>query len=193
MIVAFSTSSPLASVAAFAPSGDVLWQGERPALHQASGVCLDLLSEMRRELGFGPERADAFAADLGPGSFTGVRVGVILAKTFAFIYGRPVMGADAFDLIDPQGIVVLPSKRGEFFVRRPGEAPVRTADLPAEPFLGFGPGLNHEVFPLAARFGPLLTRLPREDAVLFAPKYLIEPSISIPKVPYGLRPGGSNG
>jgi hypothetical protein len=148
---------------------------------------------MKAEIGRGAEEAEAFAADLGPGSFTGVRVGVILAKTFAFVYGRPVMGADAFDLIDANGIVVMPSKRGEFFVRRPGEPPIRTSDLPAEPYRGFGPGVPNPEYPGPAGFGPLLHRLQRVEAVSFAPRYLIEPSISLPKQPFVFRPGGGHG
>lgn len=183
MIVAFSTSSPWASVAAVL-DGEVLWQGQTHSPQRAGGACLAMLEQMREELGHGVEEAESFAADIGPGSFTGVRVGVVMAKTFAFVYGRPVMGADSFDLIDPAGVAVLPSKRGEFFVRRPGDAPVRTERLPSEPFRGFGPGVEPSEPPRAANFARLVASLERMDAIAFAPHYLIEPSISTPKKPY---------
>lgn len=183
MIVAFSTSSPWASVAAVS-AGEVLWHRQVLVPQRASGACMAMLDEMQAELGIKLSEAEAFAADVGPGSFTGVRVGVMLAKSFAFVYGRPVMGADSFDLIDPDGIVVLPSKRGEYFVRRPNQAAFRTDRLPEEPFRGFGPGIEPSEPPSAAGFARLAANTQGEDPMLFAPRYLIEPSISLPKKPF---------
>lgn len=185
MIVAFSTSSPYASVAALKEDGSVFWMGQRHAPMQASGACLALLDQMKEETGRGAQDAEVFAADIGPGSFTGVRVGVILAKTLAFVHQRMVIGANAFDLIDPDGVVVLPSKRGEYFVRIPGEAPLQTRELPLTSFQGFGVDVPEQRFPHAAGFAPLLAKLVREDPMTFAPRYLIEPSISQPKQPFG--------
>ncbi len=125
-----------------------------------------------------------FAADTGPGSFTGVRVGIVLAKTLAFVHGAQCIGADAFDLVSKDQTVVMPSKKGEFFVRRIGEEPYRTKDLPTgEDFKGFGfPG--GEDYPLASGFSRLLAQCEPETPEAFAPMYLIEPSISLPKRPF---------
>lgn len=183
MIVAFSTSSPWSSVAAIDGS-TVLWQAQRHAPQQASNACLAMLQEMEAALGRGVADASGFAADIGPGSFTGVRVGVMLAKTFAFVHGKSVVGADSFDLIDPTGVVVLPSKRGEYFVRTPGEIAVRSEVLPEGEYRGFGPDVDPSEPPHAAGFSRLLETLVPEDPNVFAPRYLIEPSISTPKKPF---------
>jgi hypothetical protein len=109
---------------------------------------------------------------------------VILAKTFGFVYGQPVAGANAFDLIDPTGVAVLPSKKGEYFVRRPGSAPNRQSGLPEAPFTGYGPDVPEPEPPHAARFASLLAHLEPSDPAAFVPEYLIDPSISTPKKPF---------
>lgn len=68
------------------------------------------------------EDMTAFAAGLGPGSFTGVRVGVTTAKTLAQVTDRPLVGVGTLDayaqsLARLEGAVmpVLPSRRGEVY------------------------------------------------------------------------------
>ena len=107
MIIAFSTSSAWASVAMVDRRLGVLWSGSEYAPQAASGACLRLLESMVSATGKSLEDAEMFAADIGPGSFTGVRGGVTLAKTFGYLYSRPVAGATSFDLISIAETVVL--------------------------------------------------------------------------------------
>lgn len=176
MIVAFSTSSPLASVALIREDGTVAWSGDEWAPRKASEACVRLLQSAPEHVPTG------YLADLGPGSFTGVRVGVVLAKTLAFVHGVKCGGRDAFDLIDPDRPVALPSRKGEWFVRTPGHSPLRTQEEPRG-MAGFGFD-GGEDYPNAARFGPLLADIDWQDPFAFVPRYLLEPSISLPKKPY---------
>jgi hypothetical protein len=180
--VCFSTSSAVASVAVFDPSMKLIFEGSSVTAHNASGTCLALLYQSGVDLSL----VTHFLADLGPGSFSGVRVGVVLAKSFAFTNAAMGIesicgGATAFDLIDAGQTVVLPSKKGEYFVRRPNEQPYRTSILPEESFVGFGPNVQPEVHPRAFNFFELLPKMNWQFPEEFAPEYLIEPSISIPK------------
>lgn len=183
MILGFSTSSPWASVAAIDETGQVQWQGKTLAPQSASSACMALLEKMKAEAGYASADFATFAADIGPGSFTGVRVGVVLAKTFAFLYNGHVLGATAFELISAHQTVVLPSKRGEYFVKPPKEDAHRTEVLP-DGVVGYGGDVRDPVFPEAARLGAILPGLTPQDPFSFAPDYLIEPSISLPKRPY---------
>jgi tRNA threonylcarbamoyl adenosine modification protein YeaZ len=189
VIVALSSSSPIASVALLSDAGDLLFSAEKPSAWNASGVLVQMLEDGLLAAGCQLSSASLFLADVGPGSFIGVRVGVTLAKTFGFAQTVMVGGASSFDLISPDQTVVLPSKKGEFFVRRVGSEPIRTSELPEEQFVGFGPGIENELYPKASSFSSLLRRIKRVAPELLMPEYHIEPSISIPKKPFPTREG----
>jgi len=185
LIVAFSCSSPVCSVAVLAVDGAILFSELEVTRHNAGGACLRMLEIGLKRLGMRLEETSLFAADLGPGSFIGVRVGVTLAKTLAFATSKLCIGASSFDLITADRTVVMPSKKAEFFVRIPNAEVFRTDKLP-EPadFVGYGSGIEEPVYPNAARFASLLQRLPPMAPELLIPQYMIEPSISTPRKPY---------
>lgn len=170
MTACFSTSGPRASVALLS-DGRVLFAGDEAAQGRAGEACLRLLEEGLGALGRGLSEVSLFAADLGPGSFTGVRVGIVLAKTLAWAQGAACAGADAFDLVDPSEVVALPSRKGEWFVRTPGAPPERTRVQPERVGVPFAEGFSRlELRPIS----------PYE----LVPAYLLEPSISAPKEPF---------
>lgn len=51
-----------------------------------------LISQVMNRAGVAMGELDAIAVDIGPGLFTGLRVGVTTAKTLAFALGIPVLG-----------------------------------------------------------------------------------------------------
>lgn len=176
MTVAFSTSGPRASVALIR-EGRLLYAADETARGRAGEACLRLLQNGLLSVGATLSDATLFAADLGPGSFTGVRVGIVLAKTLAWERGVPCAGADAFDLVSPSETVFLPSRKGEWFVRTPGAPVERTREAPERVDVPYASGF--------ARL-PLTSLSPYE----LVPAYLLEPSISTPNKPFG-RPHGT--
>lgn len=146
---------------------------------QASAALLRMIEEVSLHL----DEIDLFVADRGPGSFIGVRVGVTLAKSLAWSVGRPCASISAFDLIAPDAVVAFPSKRGEYFVRVPGE-PVIIAEKPPHGATGFGPHFANQVLPDPAQAKDLLNRLVPVEPAALLPDYVYEPSISTPKTPY---------
>lgn len=83
-------------------------------------------------------RADRILVDVGPGSFTGLRVGIAAARGLAFGWGAEVAGFSSLALIAARGLadrptddlaVVIEGGHGEVFMQSfaPGPAPI--ADL----------------------------------------------------------------
>jgi tRNA threonylcarbamoyladenosine biosynthesis protein TsaB len=187
VIVAFSTSSPQASVFLWERDGSDSWLKAEIAPQAASGACIRMLSEGLAYMGRELKDAELFLADLGPGSFTGTRVGVTLAKTLAYAVGAKVGGASAFDLVEREMTVVLPSKRDEHFVRDPGGEPYRSRELPRTPYDGYyyGLGESERTYPVASEFQYFLDGIVPMEPERLVPAYLVEPAISAPKKPYG--------
>lgn len=68
----------------------------------------------------------AIGVVVGPGSFTGIRLGIAYAKGVAMGLNIPVVGISAFDLYlaaTPDAFVAIDSGRGDFFVAADGLEP----------------------------------------------------------------------
>lgn len=64
-----------------------------------SVLLMDEIDGALNEINLTPAECDFFAAVTGPGSFTGIRIGISAAKGFAFGADKPLMGVTSFDLI----------------------------------------------------------------------------------------------
>ncbi len=100
-----------------------------------------MVAEVLAEAGLAPSDLDAVAVSAGPGSFTGLRIGLSMAKGLCLATGARlalVPTLDAFvdamrdgDDMAARVLAVLPSRRGEVYVGGDGRAPaaVAVADL----------------------------------------------------------------
>ena len=95
-----------------------LFQSKRSLSRRLLGEVDDLLTRN----GLALAEMTAFAVGLGPGSFTGVRVGVTTAKTLAQVSGKPLVGVGTLDAyavvlarLGTPVLPVLPSRRGEVY------------------------------------------------------------------------------
>jgi tRNA threonylcarbamoyl adenosine modification protein YeaZ len=86
-----------------------------------------LIAEMLDHLGLGFSDLAGFGVDLGPGRFTGTRVGVAAARAFARALGKPLVGFTSLELL-AEGVArsglaamgasvlsVVDARRGEVF------------------------------------------------------------------------------
>lgn len=186
VVVAVGSSSPIAGVAVF-KNGELLISLNKEAPMAASGALMTQLDEGLRRVGIDPHDVDLFVADVGPGSFTGVKVGVIIAKTLSFAFGKGVAGVESFDLICADGPAAVPSRKNMYLVRaeRGSAAEEVTEEDPRLRMAsGYGARFKDPTFPLPERVGPLLPMLKVVRPEELVPNYVLEPSISVPKKPY---------
>jgi tRNA threonylcarbamoyladenosine biosynthesis protein TsaB len=107
-ILALSTSSPALSIAlvdgrrVLARHHQLIGRGHAEALVPAIA---DLL---------GGVRADAIIVDVGPGSYTGIRIGIAAARALGVAWGVPVYGASALSLVAAQAFAADPALDGVF-------------------------------------------------------------------------------
>lgn len=88
-ILALDTSTLTASVAVWIDGAAAAAGDARAEPH--SEKLLPLVDEMLRRAGLAPAALDAIACGAGPGSFTGLRIGLATAKGLGFALGKPLV------------------------------------------------------------------------------------------------------
>ena len=95
-ILAFETSAKAASVAIL-EDGKLLGESFQNTGLTHSQTLLLMVQTLLNHCGFTPEDVDAVAVAAGPGSFTGVRIGVAAAKGFAWGGEKPCCGVSTLE------------------------------------------------------------------------------------------------
>ncbi|WP_438313252.1 tRNA (adenosine(37)-N6)-threonylcarbamoyltransferase complex dimerization subunit type 1 TsaB [Sporosarcina sp. FA9] len=62
------------------------------------------IEEVFNKVGMKPSEIDAIAVSEGPGSYTGVRIGVTIAKTLAWTLKKPVFGVSSLKVLAANGV-----------------------------------------------------------------------------------------
>jgi len=112
------------------------------------------LQRLHAEAGIEPAQVDLIAVSQGPGSYTGLRIGLATARTAAYALGKPLLGVPSLDVLAenapadvPRVATLLDAKRGEVYAclyARQGErlvrqTPYHVTRLVEQPGEGGGP------------------------------------------------------
>lgn len=122
LFFAIDTSCDLATLVLGDQTGKVIAFSSYEGRRQLSQRLMSEIDMLLKSNHFTLDDIDVFAVCIGPGSFTGVRVGLTTIKTFAQVSAKPVIGissADAYARIIKSDIadihVIMPSKAGEAY------------------------------------------------------------------------------
>ena len=108
-IILIETSTALCSVA-LAEGGEVVAYRESSAPKAHASLTAVFIQEMLSERGLVLADCDAVCVSMGPGSYTGLRVGVSTAKGLCFGSGKPLLAVGTLDTLVAQASTVIPSE-----------------------------------------------------------------------------------
>jgi tRNA threonylcarbamoyladenosine biosynthesis protein TsaB len=137
IVLALDTSTPATAVGLRLEDGVTLTAHDRPGRgarpgHQAR--LLPLAAEVLRQAGIAWEQVDRIGVGVGPGTYTGLRVGIATARSLAQALGAEIVGVSSLEALAhgalclsagvPAGrasgagaaLAVLDARRGELFV-----------------------------------------------------------------------------
>ncbi len=211
MLLAFDTATPLVTVALHDGDDVVVELTAERAMKHAEQLA-PLIDRALTDAGLVRQDLTAIAVGVGPGPFTGLRVGLVTARTLAFALDLPVYGVCSLDVlaveavatgaVDPEVAefaVATDARRKEVYLARYDAGGARLegplVDKPAAlatdgPVVGPGAELYPEAFP--HRVGPTapsagwLARAVAEERVELRdpePLYLRRPDAEAPHAP----------
>ncbi|MCX6398965.1 MAG: tRNA (adenosine(37)-N6)-threonylcarbamoyltransferase complex dimerization subunit type 1 TsaB [Propionibacteriales bacterium] len=213
MLLAFDTASPTVTVAVH--DGTDVVAAATAAIGMRHGEQLaPLIEQVLTEAGITPAGVTAIAVGVGPGPFTGLRVGLVTARTLAHVLEVPVhgvcsldalaVGAVASGVVDGDFLVATDARRKEVYLasydaqgRRRSEPVVERPAVVAStlPVIGEGAALYPDSFPDGrAPLRPDAAWLARavigERVEILAPEplYLRRPDAEIPRAAKAVLP-----
>lgn len=124
MLLAIDTATAACSAALIAPDGSAIAESHEIVGRGHAERLVPMIAELTAE-----RAVDRIAVGCGPGSFTGIRVGIAAARALAFGWSVPLTGVSSLALIaagvDQDVAVAIAGGHGELFVQRFAAGPLR--------------------------------------------------------------------
>ena len=189
MRLAVDTTAATATAALY-HDGTLVAEREADAGKKHAETVLPLIDALLEDNGVTIAQIDQFAVDIGPGSFTGVRIGVSLVNALAFASGKPVIPVDSlFTLACSAGETVKPvcalidARNGNAYAAlyQAGRTIIEPCAVEIEPFCAELPEgtifvgdvkTEHKAFPRAAFVGLAALRQEAQAVAEAEPLYL---------------------
>lgn len=115
-------------VVGLASEGKILWGKELPIGFQTAQHLLPAIQEGLKEIGSAISLVKRIGIGCGPGSYTGIRVGVMIAQGLSYALQIPLVGLSSLELFLPQDpsqphAAVIDAKIGGFYLSKAGFPP----------------------------------------------------------------------
>jgi len=105
--------------------GEVLGESATAGRSTAAQHLLDDVDHLMRTAAVEPSQLDAIVVGTGPGTFTGLRIGLASARALGFALSVPVHGVGTLDALlcgDGVDVACIDARRGEVFCKGAGIA-----------------------------------------------------------------------
>ncbi|MCC2684382.1 MAG: tRNA threonylcarbamoyladenosine biosynthesis protein TsaB [Paenibacillaceae bacterium] len=126
-LIAIDTSTAAMTVALH--NGRLLGESDSQADRNHSMYIIPAMQELMRSHHIQPGELGAIAVGVGPGSYTGVRIGVSVAKTCAWTLGIPVIGVSSLEACAWGGLDIFSAKNDSDAGEQAGEGAVWVVPL----------------------------------------------------------------
>lgn len=137
LTLAFESSAKAASVA-LVRDGKLISQYSQCSGLTHSRTLLPMAEDMLRNAELGLDKVDVFAVAYGPGSFTGIRIGVSTVKGLAWATEKPCVGVSTLEAMAWHGLAVggyicpvMDARRSQVYnglFKIEGEKPIRLCE-----------------------------------------------------------------
>jgi tRNA threonylcarbamoyl adenosine modification protein YeaZ len=108
MLLAFDTSSAAVTVALATPTGEIVASSTTVDALRHGELLAPAIAAALESAGVTPRDLTGIAVGVGPGPFTGLRVGLVTARTMGEILGIEVSGVCSLDILARQSSLSLP-------------------------------------------------------------------------------------
>ncbi|GAA3142248.1 tRNA threonylcarbamoyl adenosine modification protein YeaZ [Kribbella aluminosa] len=108
MLLAFDTSSAAVTVALATPDGEIVESSTTVDALRHGELLAPAIAAALESAGVTPRDLTGIAVGVGPGPFTGLRVGLVTARTMGEVLGISVAGVCSLDILARQSALTLP-------------------------------------------------------------------------------------
>jgi tRNA threonylcarbamoyl adenosine modification protein YeaZ len=108
MLLAFDTSSAAVTVALSTPTGEIVASSTTVDALRHGELLAPAIAAALETAGVTPRDLTGIAVGVGPGPFTGLRVGLVTARTMGEVLGIEVSGVCSLDILARQSSLTLP-------------------------------------------------------------------------------------
>ncbi|MEG0069109.1 tRNA (adenosine(37)-N6)-threonylcarbamoyltransferase complex dimerization subunit type 1 TsaB [Cetobacterium sp.] len=121
LILAIDTSTNIGTLALYSSETGVVGEITLNVKQNHSAITMTTLDTLLNLTGVDKKEIDKIAVSIGPGSFTGIRIGVGLAKGLAYALKKPMAGINELDLLaqmytgDKKVVAMLDARKERVF------------------------------------------------------------------------------
>lgn len=103
LVLAIDTATKIGSVALYDDKIGVIGEINLYVKVNHSNVIMDAVDSLFKLSGLNIKDVDRIAVTIGPGSFTGIRIGTAIAKGLAYSLKKPIVGVNELDVLAYMG------------------------------------------------------------------------------------------